>query len=473
MKKHLIKILSIVFFIMQTALYAQTIIVTDDSTYTTGNSSSVLDIKSTTKGLLLPRMTKAQRLAISSPAEGLIVFQTDNDEGLYCYTKMSGSLMWVSLPCRTNHVMIRSLGDFPAPSAGVITLADSTTYELNGLINIGANTLNMGNATVIYGINKLADGLTTSGTGNIITSTNTAFVLKDFTINAPNTSGVINITQNSSNETTIRDIDFDDCNILGTITGGGHITFDGCDMHDGITNGLVIQGTVTAFLFIHNEITGMAAGTCLNIASGTFKIIGITANTFYVTTGVTAINISNSLTLSNGMLQTCFFSGTGSYLSGITTTDINWSIRGNTGLADGTANGFVRFKNNATVTTISAANTYYKASGTNNYFIGERCDNGSTNNRIHYIGKKTFTGKFLVTCSVQPANTGNDIVIAVYKNGTTNIEETDTKGVGATFNVAINGEVSLSTGDYLEIFIMNQSASSNVTIQDMQFKLSE
>lgn len=473
MKKHLAKILSIVFFIMQTALHAQTIIVTDDSTYTTGNSSAVLDIKSTSKGLLLPRMTEAQRLAISNPAEGLIVFQTDKDEALYYYSKVSGSLMWNSLPCRMNHVMIRTVSDLPTPSAGVISLADSTSYELNGLINIGANTLDMGNATLLYGINRFADGLVTSSSGNIITSTNTSFILKDFTLQAPNTSGVINITQNSSNETTFKDLYFDDCNIIGTITGGGHITFDGCDMEDGITNGLTIQGTVKTLLYIHNENTGMAAGTCLNIASGTFETIGITANTFNIATGVTAINISNSLTVSNAMLQTCLFLGTGSYLTGITTTNINWSIRGNTGLQDGTINGFVRFKDNATVTTISSANVYYKVSGTNNYFMGERCDNSSNNNRIHYIGKKTFTAKFLVTCNIQPANTGNDIVLAVYKNGTTNIEETETKSVGTIFNVAVNGQVTLSTGDYLEIFIMNQTTGANATIKDMQFKLSE
>jgi|TARA_B110000902_G_scaffold164993_1_gene188469 hypothetical protein len=40
---------------------------------TTPDSSSALDITSTTKGFLMPRMTAAQRDAISSAVKGLIL----------------------------------------------------------------------------------------------------------------------------------------------------------------------------------------------------------------------------------------------------------------------------------------------------------------------------------------------------------------------------------------------------------------
>lgn len=47
------------------------------------NASAVLQADSTTKGFLPPRMTEAQRLAIASPAVGLMVYQTNAIEGLY------------------------------------------------------------------------------------------------------------------------------------------------------------------------------------------------------------------------------------------------------------------------------------------------------------------------------------------------------------------------------------------------------
>ena len=41
------------------------------------HSSAMLDVQSTSKGFLLPRMTQAQRMAINNPSDGLLVFDTD------------------------------------------------------------------------------------------------------------------------------------------------------------------------------------------------------------------------------------------------------------------------------------------------------------------------------------------------------------------------------------------------------------
>jgi hypothetical protein len=52
---------------------------------TAPNASSILEVKSTTKGMLTPRMTKSQRDAIATPATGLLIYQTDQTPGFYFY----------------------------------------------------------------------------------------------------------------------------------------------------------------------------------------------------------------------------------------------------------------------------------------------------------------------------------------------------------------------------------------------------
>ncbi len=58
---------------------------------TSPNSTSIMDLTSTSKGILIPRMTQTQRNAISSPATGLLIYQTDNTPGFYYYTGSSWS----------------------------------------------------------------------------------------------------------------------------------------------------------------------------------------------------------------------------------------------------------------------------------------------------------------------------------------------------------------------------------------------
>lgn len=57
------------------------------------DASAILDLSSTTQGLLIPRMTATQRAAISSPTTGLTVFQTDANAGNYIYNGSSWQVL--------------------------------------------------------------------------------------------------------------------------------------------------------------------------------------------------------------------------------------------------------------------------------------------------------------------------------------------------------------------------------------------
>jgi trimeric autotransporter adhesin len=64
---------------------------------TTPNASAALDITSTTKGLLVPRLTQAQRTAIVNPAAGLVVYETTS--GSFWYRDASA---WQQLAAGNN-----------------------------------------------------------------------------------------------------------------------------------------------------------------------------------------------------------------------------------------------------------------------------------------------------------------------------------------------------------------------------------
>ena len=77
-------ILYCIFFVFLKNVSAQSVAINNDGS--TAATSSMLDIKSTTKGLLIPRMSKAQRNAVVSPSSGLLAYQIAPDStGFYYY----------------------------------------------------------------------------------------------------------------------------------------------------------------------------------------------------------------------------------------------------------------------------------------------------------------------------------------------------------------------------------------------------
>ncbi len=95
------------------------------------NSTAILDLSSTTQGILVPRMTAAQKAAISSPANGLLIFQTDVPSDFYYYNGSS----WISLrePNWTSAGTIQSVGwnaTTTAPTIGTTTVNDFSYKQI-------------------------------------------------------------------------------------------------------------------------------------------------------------------------------------------------------------------------------------------------------------------------------------------------------------------------------------------------------
>ena len=106
-------------------------------------ASAILDVSSTTQGFLPPRMTYNQRMAITSPATGLVVFCTDCGpqnipgelevyfEGLW--RNMMGGAAFGTVPTITVTTVATSIGAATATSGGNITSDGGTTILARGV----------------------------------------------------------------------------------------------------------------------------------------------------------------------------------------------------------------------------------------------------------------------------------------------------------------------------------------------------
>jgi len=89
------------------------------------DGSAQLDVQSTTKGLLIPRMTDTERTGIGSPATGLLVYQTNGAAGFYYFD----GVVWQPFMFGT-----------PAAAAGFTATLSSLAVNANSAIT-GYNTL--------------------------------------------------------------------------------------------------------------------------------------------------------------------------------------------------------------------------------------------------------------------------------------------------------------------------------------------
>lgn len=126
----------------------------------TPHASAQLDITSTVRGLLMPRMTAAQRTAIATPAEGLLVFQTDAPEGAYLY--ISGSWTQISTGLGSGS----QAGNTPYWNGSTWVANSSNLFNNGG--NIGIGTTSPGAKLHLVGTLRIEDG--SQGAGKVLTS---------------------------------------------------------------------------------------------------------------------------------------------------------------------------------------------------------------------------------------------------------------------------------------------------------------
>ncbi len=139
--KNLLLVITLLLIVLPNYLFAQGGVgINNDNSIP--DNSAMLDVKSTNKGLLAPRMTMMQRDAIVAPATGLLIYQTNATAGFYVYDGAA----WVAVT--------------PAAAAG------GTDWTVNGNDVYNVNTGNVGIGTTTPSGAKL----NVEGTGAVASS---------------------------------------------------------------------------------------------------------------------------------------------------------------------------------------------------------------------------------------------------------------------------------------------------------------
>jgi len=441
------------------------------------DKSSILDIQSTTKGMLAPRMSTAQRTAISQPAESLLVYDTD----LKNFFTFSGGA-WKELGAfgttnRINYKLVKSTADL----ASELTSGGNTTYKLN------ANTLYEINGTVQLDFpidlnNAYVTGID-SGDDKLVFPTGTVFkgntggTIKGLTLSG---NKVFEITGTASENLIFRDCIVANSGSVGTISNLGMV-FISVVQFSGNTTG-VTYNTISQLLISNVGWFGNNKGTFEKL-TGTFGLVQKQGGFSDVNGAAIGFDVSGNPTITgNAVMESVVFTGTptpgtGFYAKGYTTggyTNFNfnnaWNVR-NPGLpteTDSNAFGAIGanyanvgggFAFNWTGTTTLNASKVKIAAVSSSAEVDLLRFKNDGYSKLTYDGKKERNFEISGSMSYQAAYVGTYRAYLTL-NGNI-IPNTDSFGRATAINdivvFSLNGFTKMKKDDYVEVWMERYS----------------
>lgn len=140
--------------------------------------------------------------------------------------------------------------------------------------------------------------------------------------------------------------------------------------------------------------------------------------------------------------------------------------------AEEQAVGHLHMDNNATATTIAVTGTYYKVDGVT---TGALLDHFThSNNRLTYTGLAPKKIKISVSAALKSGSNNQIVGIQVAKNGSV-VTGGKMRGkllsAGDPTNMSITDATDIVNGDYIELFVTNETGTNAITVEDLQMTI--
>lgn len=376
----------------------------------------------------------------------------------------------------TDVVFVNGLEDLPQPVEGVITLAAGKTYFFTNELDLLGNRLQTGGIVTIIGTSSETSSLTSTGLATDLPLLMSRYTMPVRFITFRDVGTAIYIDDDNGANAPLA-IDWFGVNFLNVPTVGEIGTVDNFIFDTGAflnSKGLSFTGTVGTVGFNNSLFSGDGAvGSLLSIAATAtitrrFRIIYSSIIAFSSTVGISA-STSATIPVEGFILDTVNFSGGGAYVTGVLFEDNKSRWSENRGVANSSAISNYYMNGNTTATTISTIGVATKVAGTTtSSSITQKFDN-TTSNRSTYTGAIQRDFKVTVVLSATSGN-NNEVGIYLAKNGTP-IPESEiyltTNAAGRAENGVAQTVVPLVTGDYIEVFVENATAVTNITVSEL------
>ncbi len=361
----------------------------------------------------------------------------------------------------------------------IITLTDNATYFITDTVDLFGYRLVGGQNTTIIGGSSENCRIKSTGlsAATALISSAWSLPMRNITIEH-GTALNLDATANANQALDWFGVNFTDCAIIGTIKNyTNFILQDSAFLNSG---GLTFDGTIgtigaTQCLFDCNTSnTAIILPATLTVT----RRFRITYSSFIVLSGETAINVNASATIptESYILDTVNFSGGGTYLAGLNHTSNDSLFINCTNITNTAVNGQLYMQGNATATVVSATNTFYKVLGTTT----ASADNSKfshSNNRL--TCDAIISRKYLIQCFLSFTSGNSNVCEFGFYDSQLAAVRTPSKtkstanASGRAENIGFACVVTMDSGDYLEIHASNTSAVTNITVNSMNFVITE